>query len=290
MGQIYERPNSLDTALEILSQGHWTILAGGTDIFPAAAEAFAWGRPAPDCILDISAIERLKKIEERAHSYRIGSLVTWTQLMNADLPNWFQCLQIAGRDVGGKQIQNRGTLAGNICNASPAADGVPPLLALDASVEVQSLEGTRALSLRDYVLGNRKTARDEVELVTAIVIPKHDNRTRSTFLKLGARRYLVVSISMVAALIDVDEANRITCGRVAIGSCSEVAQRLPELEEALKGLSASAPISETVTSNMLAPLAPIDDVRGTAEFRQNAALVLVKRALESLRVEEDAVQ
>ena len=196
---------------------------------------------------------------------------------------------LAGREVGGAQIQNRGTLVGNICNASPAADGVPALLALDAAVELWNAAGSRILPLGEFLLGNRRTARRADEIVTAILIPKRSPAARSTFRKLGARRYLVISIAMVAVLIDSDAVGRITHARVAVGACSEVAQRLPELEAEIVGHAADAPLDELVIDGMLSGLSPIEDVRGSADYRRQAALVLVRRALSALRAESEAV-
>jgi CO/xanthine dehydrogenase FAD-binding subunit len=290
MARSYERPKLLEEAVGILSRGTWTVLAGGTDIYPAAAEAFAWGRPAPDHILDITAIDGLNGIEETADGYRIGCRVTWSQIMEADLPGWFHCLRQAGCEVGGKQIQNRGTLVGNLCNASPAADGVPALLALDAAVEIKNLSGVRVLPLSEFILGNRKTAHDATELVTAIIVPKRGAKARSTFLKLGARRYLVVSITMVAALLETNAADCIDGAGVAVGACSEVAQRLPALEAALIGKSIYEPLEDLVETDMLMPLVPIDDIRGSAEYRRDAAFELVRGALETLRMSKEPVR
>ena len=285
MATLYERPTSLEGALEILPRQPWTILAGGTDIYPAATEAFAWGRAAPDRILDVTAIDDLRGIEETPDAWRIGSLVTWTQLLEAGLPDGFRCLLMAAREVGGRQIQNRATLVGNICNASPAADGVPALLALDAVVELRTASGTRVCPLADYILGNRKTARISAELVTAIIVPKGKPSARSTFRKLGARRYLVVSIAMVAALFETDADGNISRACIAVGACSEVAQRLPELEAALVGQSVTTRLEDLVTADMLAGMSPIDDVRASADYRRQSARILVSRAIADLRMQ-----
>ena len=154
------------------------------------------------------------------------------------------------------QIQNAGTLAGNLCNASPAADGVPALLVLDAEVELASAAGTRRLALADFILGNRKTARRPGELVTAVRIPKASAAGRSHFVKLGARRYLVISIVMAAARLAVDEAGLVSEAAIAVGACSAVAQRLPALEAALLGEPADATLAERVEAGHLAGLAP----------------------------------
>ncbi len=166
----------------------------------------------------------------------IGARTTWTDVLRADLPPAFDALKQAAREVGSIQIQNCGTVAGNLCNASPAADGVPPLLTLDAEVELRSKRGTRLVSLGDFVLGNRQTALARDELVSAIRIPKAATAGTSAFLKLGARKYLVISIVMVAARLVADAEGKVLSAAVAVGSCSAVAQRLKSLEHALVGL------------------------------------------------------
>jgi CO/xanthine dehydrogenase FAD-binding subunit len=169
-------------------------------------------------------------------------------------------------------------VAGNLCNASPAADGAPPLLALDAEVELTSRRGLRRLPLSEFLIGNRKTQRQPDELLTALWIPRTVEDARSVFLKLGTRRYLVISISMVAAIVDVED-GQVGDARIAVGSCSAVSQRLPELERDLIGATIGARLSTLVTPAHLAPLAPIDDVRATADYRLDASLTLVRRAL-----------
>jgi CO/xanthine dehydrogenase FAD-binding subunit len=282
MPDAYERPDTLDDALAVLADGKWTVLAGGTDIFPAAATAYAWGRPRPERILDISAIDALRGIEETEYAFRIGSRVTWTEMIESALPGYFACLRQSGREVGGIQIQNRGTIVGNICNASPAADGVPALMALDAEVELAGPAGPRRVPLAAFIRGNRRTDLHDGELVTGLVIPKRLDTARSNFRKLGARRYLVISIAMVAALLETDPSGQISHARVAVGACSEVAQRLPALEAALLGRACDDTLGDALTADMLAPLSPIDDVRGDAAYRRDAADALVRRALADL--------
>jgi len=154
----YVRPTQIDEALEALSARPLIVVAGGTDFYPARV-----GQPLDDDVLDITAIDDLRVIEAGADYWRFPALVTWTNVINADLPPVFDGLKAAARDVGGVQIQNAGTLCGNVCNASPAADGMPPLLSLDASVELASASGTRVMPLEEFVLGNRKTARRRSE-------------------------------------------------------------------------------------------------------------------------------
>ncbi len=274
MGE-FSRPTQLEEALQCMKQGSWRILAGGTDFYPAQGD-----RPISESLLDLTAIPELRGITRENSGWRIGGLTTWTDVIEARLPAAFDGLKAAAREVGSIQIQNCGTLAGNICNASPAADGVPPLLTLNAEVELASPNGTRRLSLADFITGVRKTACRPDELVSALLIPEVLPESRSSFLKLGARRYLVISIAMVAVMITPDAQGKIAEARVSVGSCSPVAQRLKGLEESLIGRAAKSGLSEAVTSGHVAGLAPINDTRGTADYRTDIAAELVRRALE----------
>jgi CO/xanthine dehydrogenase FAD-binding subunit len=179
------------------------------------------------------------------------------------------------------QIQNRGTVAGNLCNASPAADGVPPLLALDADVELASAAGWRRLPLEQFLVGNRKTQRRPDEILAAVLVPRRMEGAASAFLKLGARRYLVISISMVAVVVHSDAAGCVAEAHIAVGSCSARALRLTDLEQGLVGLPFNRGIGAAVKAKHLSPLTPIDDVRATADYRRDASLTLVQRALDA---------
>ncbi len=134
----YLQPTNLNDALAALAGRRLTVLAGGTDIYPARV-----GKPFDEDILDISRIDGLRGIDERDDHFRIGALTTWSDLSAADLPPMFDGLRQAAREIGGVQVQNSGTIGGNICNASPAADGVPPLLTLDAELETASVRERR---------------------------------------------------------------------------------------------------------------------------------------------------
>jgi len=273
---VYSRPKTLDAALHALARNEGQILSGGTDFFPALGD-----RPAHDRVIDISGLTEIKGIAIEADHIRIGGLTTWSQLVATPLPRCFDGLKSAAREIGGIQIQNRGTVAGNLCNASPAADSVPPLLALDAEVELVSAVGTRRVSLADFIVGNRKTVRRPDEILANVIVPRTVDDAASAFLKLGARRYLVISIVMVAAVVKTDNAGRVTDARIAVGSCSAVARRLTLLERALVGVPACNGLGATTLAEHLAQLSPINDVRATATYRNDAALTLVGRVLEA---------
>ena len=277
----YHRPATLEEALAIRAGGAVTVLAGGTDIYPAKAARAGWGDPRHGAILDICAVPGLRGIAEEADCWRIGALTTWTDIVRADLPALFDGLKLAAREVGGVQIQNRGTIAGNICTASPAGDGAPNLLALDARVELASLARRRTIAMADFIDGYRHTACGADEIVTAVTVPKRGAGARSHFLKLGARRYLVISIAMVAGVIDLDAGGCITWAGLAIGACSATPQRLAGLEAALVGRPA-ATAADLVSAEHVAHLAPIDDIRGSALYRHEAALVLTRDLLHAL--------
>jgi CO/xanthine dehydrogenase FAD-binding subunit len=272
---VYTRPADLSEALALLAEPGARILAGGTDIFPAAGE-----RPLVGRHIDVTGIDALRDISVAQDHIRIGAAVTWSEIARAELPPAFDALKVAAREVGGIQIQNRGTIAGNLCNASPAADGVPPLLILDAEVELASDRGLRRLPLNEFILGNRRTALAGDEIITAVLAPLPRSSMRSSFLKLGARRYLVISIVMVAALLDVVD-GVVHEARVAVGSCSAVAKRLPAVERRLVGAKAQTGLGTRIENEDIALLAPIDDLRATAAYRSDAALTLVQRATES---------
>ncbi len=271
----YAKPTTVDEALGLLAEDTWRILAGATDVYPALGS-----RPVRENILDINGLAGLRGIAETPAHWTIGARATWTELARHPLPAGFDALRHAALEVGSRQIQNVATVAGNLCNASPAADGVPPLLALDAEVELRTRAGVRHLRLEEFILGNRRTALRPAEMVTAIRVPKASASGRSAFLKLGARRYLVISIDMAAVRLAIEN-GRVVEAAVAVGSCSAVAVRLRGVEAALCGLKADA-LAGAVLSAPMEELAPIDDVRAAAGYRLEAAREIVIRALSDV--------
>lgn len=271
---VYLRPRRLEEALSALARPSArprAVLAGGTDFYPLRV-----GRTIDEDVLDIGGIDGLRGITEGPAGWRLGATTTWSELIEAALPPLFDGLKQAAREVGGRQIQNAGTLAGNVCNASPAADGVPALLALDAEVEIAG-PAMRRLPLRQFIVGARRTALVPGELVVALHVPRPRRPAESAFLKLGARRYLVISIAMAAAVLEwIDD--RVAAARIAVGACSPVAERLPALEAALVGASRDG-LAGRVDAAHLAPLSPIDDVRGSAAYRRDVVATMLRRLL-----------
>lgn len=273
---LYLRPRTVDEAVAALKGGDGTIIAGGTDHFPARI-----GHAPEENLIDISSISGLRGIVEDADGWRIGACTTWTEIFEADLPPLFDGLKQAAREVGGAQIQNAGTIAGNLCNASPAADGVPPLMAMNAWIELQYESGVISMPVRDFILGNRKTWRRPGDLATAILVRRPASASRSGFLKIGARRYLVISIAMVAATVTIEEGHVSSAG-IVVGACSPVARHLRSLEDRLVGRKFDSTLGDAVQPEDFTALSPLDDVRADATYRLEAACVAVRRVLTEI--------
>ena len=272
---MYYRPDKINEALDSLSREKLTIAAGCTDLLPSTQQDNLG-----DNILDISGIKSLRNIDFENGFRRIGSGVTWTDIVeNNNLPNCYDMLKECSLQIGSQQIQNLGTIGGNLCNASPAADGVPCLLSLDASIELLSVNGKRVLKLEDFIKGSRKTELQNNEILSAVLIPKEAEIGRSSFLKLGARKYLVISIAMIACKLNLEK-DIISDIAISVGSCSAVAKRIKSLENLLIGKSIKDELTTIILNyNYKNYLSPINDIRGTNTYRLKASKVLVKNTI-----------
>ncbi len=279
----YHRPETLRGALDFLcaSLDPTVVLAGGTDFYPARTAHLVQTARAPERVLDISAIAELRGIEDRGGHWWIGATTTWSDILSADLPPLFDALKSAAHAIGGIQIQNRGTIGGNICTASPAGDSIPCLLALDAEVDCVDATAFR-VPISGFHTGYRTTALDG-KIVTGVRIPKRDGR--SVFRKLGSREYLVISIAMVAGVFHCDAQGYITNARIAVGACSPTAKRLSALEREMLGKPLNPSI---VRIEHLSELQPIDDVRASSSYRRAAALQLVKDVIAEAAEDQGA--
>ncbi len=271
----YLRPTNLADALAFLKTTNARVLAGGTDLYPSTVRQHLEG-----AVLDVGGIDALNGITRTEAGVSIGATTTWSQICHAELPAAFVALKLAAREVGSVQIQNTGTIAGNLCNASPAADGVPPLLVLDAEVSIENLTGERRVPLAAFATGNRQTCLADGDIVTAIHIPDTALAGNSAFLKLGARAHLVISIAMVAVRLVVDQ-GRISEAAIAVGACSPVAMRLPFFEKALLGCTRDRIAKCVRNADLAAHLSPIDDIRADGDYRKDAVPTLITRALHA---------
>ena len=273
----YVAPTRLDDAIDVLGSGRQVVVAGATDHYPARV-----GRAWDEDVLDVSRVGDLGTFGSAEGGWWIPATTTWTDIRKATLPSLFDGLKGAAATIGGVQIQNRGTLVGNVANASPAADGIAVLMTLEAEVELASVRGRRRLPIGEFVTGNRRTLREPDELITGIHVPIEGGAARSGFEKLGARTSLVISIVMASAVLILDPDARVADARVAVGACSPVARRLPALEARLRGQPLGARVGDMPEPLDFAPLSPIDDIRGSSGYRTDVALTLVRRLVTRL--------
>ena len=249
-------PESLPEALSMLRDAPGaTPLAGGTDLYVA----LNFGTLRDTRFLDLSRIRSLRKIHPREDVLVIGALATYTDILRSPLvAERLPILASAAREIGGVQIQNRGTLGGNVANGSPAGDTLPVLAAADAVVLLESASGTRRVAFDRFYTGYRQSVRREDELIVAIEIPAVYGR--QWFRKVGTRAAQAISKVVMAAI-------RSSPPRIALGSVAPTVVRLPLTEASL---AASGSIEEA-RRVLAAEIHPIDDLRSTAAYRQRVS-------------------
>ena len=259
------RPTSLKAALRALREDPTLApLAGGTDVF-----VFLNARVHKDTrYLDLTALDKLAYVKKGKRELVFGALTTFTDCIRSRaVHKILPSLVAASREVGGVQIQNRGTLAGNIANGSPAADGVPVLMAADAIVVLQSIDGEREIPLAEYYTGYRASVRKADELITEIRVPLEGlAKQRQYFRKVGTRAAQAISKVVVAAIGD----------RIAFGSVAATVVRARHVEAYLAGGNRDVAEAQTLLQR---DIHPIDDVRSTADYRRRVAANLLAEVL-----------
>jgi CO/xanthine dehydrogenase FAD-binding subunit len=249
-----KRPRTLTEALAMMrDEGPMTPLAGCTDVYVNLQFGTARGRK----YLDLWPLGELRGIDASKTTLRIGALTTYTELIDSPIVRRrVPMLVAAAREIGGRQIQNRGTLGGNIANASPAGDALPVLLAADATIMLIGADGERRVPFASFYTGYRASVRRADELIAAIEIPRIDGK--QWWRKVGTRRAQAISKVMMAGVRGSREV------RLAVGSVAPTVRRLPKTEQAL---SSGASIAEAARV-LVAEIAPIDDIRSTADYRR----------------------
>ncbi len=275
--QIYERPESVEEATRLLLELEGSyLLSGGTDL----AVAMRHGKAQPSVVVDLKGIPELASSITRLNGgFRIAANTVMTDLerdedVRQELPGLVEAAEV----VGSVQIRNRATLAGNLCNASPAADTPPVLMALGASLELQGRGGQRSLSIDDFFLGYRQTSLEPGELITAITIPGRES-AGSAFLKLGVRRAMEISIVCVGVMVELDETGRISSAGIGLGSVAPTTVRAKNGESVLIGSEPSTELFAEAGRLAASDCRPIDDLRASGEYRHAMVPVLVRRAL-----------
>lgn len=258
-------PRSLGDALKMLrDEGPLRPMAGCTDLYVA----LNFGTLRPTRFLNLWKLDALRGIEARGQTLRIGALTTYTELISSDvIRRRLPMLAAAAREIGGMQIQNRGTLGGNVANASPAGDTLPVLLAADAVVVLRSAAGTRRVPMTSFYTGYRQTAARPDELIASFEIPRV--RGRQWFRKVGTRAAQAIAKIVVAGVWDAPGSD--VRPRLAMGSVAPVPLRLSQTEQAL-GNGATLAEAQAILQQ---EIAPIDDVRSTEGYRRQVAANLL---------------
>lgn len=271
------RPASLGELINVLDESGGKILAGGTDVIPRMRnELFS-----ASVLVDVSDISDLIFIEEVDDQISIGALTTHQEIVNSKLlQSSNPALVSAAESVGCRQTRHRGTLGGNIANASPAADTIPPLLAFDAHIQLKRKSGERTIPLDDFLLAPGKTELESGELIHSINFSRLSGAWGAAFQKMGKRNGMAIAVVSVATAVVLDTSGVVQDARIALGSVAPTVVRSPKAEEKLIGTGASLSAIQDAANAVIEDISPINDVRSTAEYRGHAAQVLTRRALE----------
>jgi CO/xanthine dehydrogenase FAD-binding subunit len=271
-----ESPTSLAQAYDLLSASDgWRPIAGGTDLMVQITGELA---PPPERVLDLWRLDELRGITVENGELVLGALTTYTEIRRSDLcQENLPALVEAAATIGAAQIQNRGTIGGNVVNASPAGDTLPVLLAADAHIVLGSASGERTVAAADFWTGYRQTARRDDELVVRVRIPLPQGR-QVRFRKVGTRRAQAIS-KVVACLSWRPDGGVWRDVRLALGSVAATPIRAHETERVLEGAAPRAETADHAATTLAAEIHPIDDVRSTAEYRRVVAARVLHRLL-----------
>lgn len=274
--------DSLDEALEVLAGrgDRCQILAGGTDVMVQLAR----GEIGPAALLHVERIAELRGIEANGPhtngSVRLGSLVTHRDLARGVLGDGFRSVAESAATVGGLQTQVVGTIGGNVCNASPAADTLPALLVHDAMVTLRSSTASRTVPLQAFVVGRRRTTRTPDELLTEIALATPGEGSGDVYLKVGRRSAMEVAIVGLAMRLRFDAGGTVTEARVALAAVGPCPLRSAGAEQALVGGGLDPYRLDAAAAVVLHDIAPVDDLRGTADYRRRVIPGLLRKAAE----------
>jgi len=276
----YEAPETIEAAVELLANeaGLARVLAGGTDLLVELRSE----RIEPDLVVDVKRIDAARAITAEAGGFRIGCAVSCAELVeHADVSALWPGVMDAARLIGSTQVQGRCTIAGNLCNASPAADSVPAMIAAGAVARVVGPNGSHDLPVGEIAIGPGKTSLGKGELVASILLPARPARSSDAYLRFTPRSEMDIAVVGAGVSLTLDEAGVCTKAHVTLGA---VAERVLVVEDAAAALI-GAPVDEAALAALARAAAaaarPIDDKRGTKEFRVKVAGVLARRAAET---------
>ena len=276
----YISPKTKEEVLEILKQkkSEACIVAGCTNVLPYIKDK----KLAEKLLLNICGIEELNYIKKSECEIYIGAGTNISDLINSKIiKEECNILYQAAEQFADPTIRNSATIGGNLADASPAADVAPPLLVLDAVLKVESMDGKREISLKDFFIGPRKTVLHDDEMITSIKIKDDSINKNGCFIKLGLRQAMAISVATIAMILEVEK-NRVKDIRIAMGSIAPIPLRLIKVEEFLKNKKINNDLIEEAVKKVREEVNPISDIRASAEYRRYISGILFKRAFNKL--------
>ena len=278
----YLRPSSVTEALELLSRytGRAKVLAGGTDLLVQLRDEDP-KLAGLEYVVDISFLKELEYVREEGDFISLGPLTTHGRLVRDSLiARWAPFLAVAAEQVGSPQIRSRGTVGGNIVNASPAADTVPVLVALDAVLTLRSAAGERRMPIADAFGGPYRSTLGPGELLTEICFPKLPDPDRTSFIKIARRKALAIARLNVAVALGLGPGREVLDARIAPGSVMPRPGRIRPAEEALLGQVLSDEAIETAARRVSEEMIKASGVRWSTPYKAPVAEVITRRALQ----------
>jgi aerobic carbon-monoxide dehydrogenase medium subunit len=273
----YEAPETVEGAVALLAAatGEARVLAGGTDLLVQMRADIV----DPELIVDIKRIAETRAVTEERGGWRIGAAVTGAELKeHARLKRAWPGVVEAANLIGSTQVQGRATLGGNLCNGSPAADSVPALIAAGALASLAGPQGRRDLPVEDVMLGPRQLALRKGEIVVSFLLPPRAPRSADAYLRFIPRTEMDIAVVGAGVNVTLDGAGVIIAARVSLGAVAARVLLVPEAAQAIVGSRLDAPAQQRLEAAARAACRPIDDKRGTVEFRIDVAAVLTRRA------------
>ena len=275
----YEAPGSLDQAVALLAAepGDARVLAGGTDLLVQLRTDMI----EPALLVDIKRIPEACRITEEGGGFRVGAAVTGAELKeHPRLKAVWPGLVEAANLIGSTQIQGRATMGGNLCNGSPAADSVPALIAAAAIASIAGPNGRRELPVEDIMLAPRRLALTKGEIIVSFLLPPRSARTADAYLRFIPRTEMDIAVVGCGVCLTLDASGACTAARVALGAVAPRPLLVPEAARALIGTKVDAGALDKLDAAARAACQPIDDKRGTREYRIKVAGVLARRATQ----------
>lgn len=273
----YARPTSAAEASALLAgeAGVTRVLAGGTDVLVQMKA----GMVEPDLVVDIKAIPGIREIVAEAGGFRIGAAVSNAELKaHAEVKALWPGVVEAANLIGSTQVQGRCTMAGNLCNASPAADSVPALVAAAAVARIEGPAGTRDLAVQDIPAGPGRTTLAKGEIITSIFLPARPDRSGDAYLRFIPRTEMDIAVASAGVSLTLDAAGKVASARVALGAVAPTVRLVEAAGAALVGSTLDEAALSALAAAASAACSPIDDKRGTVQFRTHVAGVLARRA------------